>query len=238
MKVLFLTTQTPHHSWFAQKLAENSKIELSIISQTQLPIAKFETFHPFELQRDDYEKQMWFGGQNRRLKDFGEFIVSEKINDDVVATQIQKFNPDLTVVFGTSIIKGEVLRLLNNKVFNLHGGNPESYRGLDSHLWAIYNKDFKNLSTCLHKLSSELDAGDIFDLVSLNFPSKTSLFQLRYFNTLACWELTEKLIEHVLSGSNFICRKQKSIGKMYSFMPTELKETCRLQFEEWTNGKI
>ena len=55
------------------------------------------------------------------------------------------------------------MKKYKNKIFNLHGGNPEEFRGLDSHYWSIYHNNF-NLYSCLHKLSYKLDDGDIIFL--------------------------------------------------------------------------
>ena len=37
----------------------------------------------------------------------------------------------------------------------------EKYRGLDSHLGALWHRDYSELKTCLHQLSDTLDDGDI-----------------------------------------------------------------------------
>ena len=35
------------------------------------------------------------------------------------------------------------------------------YRGLDSDLWAIYHRDYKNIGVTIHMVDSELDTGEI-----------------------------------------------------------------------------
>ena len=54
-----------------------------------------------------------------------------------------------------------MISIFENKIFNLHGGDPEKYRGLDSHYWSIYHNDFKSLITTLHKVRPILDTGEI-----------------------------------------------------------------------------
>ena len=52
---------------------------------------------------------------------------------------------------------------------NLHGGDPEKYRGLDSHLWSIYHEDWASLVSTLHVVSKDLDAGDSIEKIYRSF---------------------------------------------------------------------
>ena len=68
-------------------------------------------------------------------------------------------------------------------------GDPRQYRGLDTHLWAIYHGDFGGLVTCLHHVDLQLDTGDIVDCRPVPIARDMELHELRAANTRVCVEL-------------------------------------------------
>ena len=55
LKVGLLTTDTYHHKYYVKKISEVYHFESIIIEEKQVK-HKFETFHPFEKKRDNFEK--------------------------------------------------------------------------------------------------------------------------------------------------------------------------------------
>jgi len=82
-------------------------------------------------------------------------------------------------VFGTGVLRAEVLEVQPRKTLNLHGGDPEEYRGLDTHLWAIYEEKFSALVTTLHRVDKGIDTGEIVERTALRLKKSMELFQLR-----------------------------------------------------------
>ena len=58
------------------------------------------------------------------------------INHPDVVQLASKLKPDLIAVFGTSLIKGELLQKGRLGIVNLHGGLSPEYRGADCTFWA------------------------------------------------------------------------------------------------------
>ena len=101
------------------------------------------------MDRDEYELDKWFGGTKTNMSDITHTKKFHNINDTDSLKFISEISPDILVSFGIGKIRSEMLDLYKGRLVNLHGGNPEEYRGLDSHLWAIYHGDFDNLITKL-----------------------------------------------------------------------------------------
>ena len=93
--------------------------------------------------------------------------------------------------------------MLPGKFLNLHGGNPITYRGLDSHLWAIYHEDFSELVTSIHLVEPELDTGKLINKRPIKLKSKMKLYQLRAENTLCCIALTLEALENLKNNGEF-----------------------------------
>ena len=157
-------------------------------------------------------------------------IQVDNINELGTASQpIQ--GADVCIVFGTRKISKTTIQRLPNLSVNLHGGDPELYRGLDSHLWAIWHRHKQGLKTCLHLLSNELDEGQIVEMKRLDINSNFALKSLRALNTSVCFDLCNSFLEKIEFGKDINPKTQKCSGRYYSFMPSDLKEKVLRIFE-------
>ena len=127
----------------------------------------------------------------------------------------------------------ELISIPSKACLNLHGGAPEYYRGLDSHLWAIYHNDFKNLITTLHYVEPTLDTGKIVFEEKLRITKDTPMERLRIVNTEACINMSALAISTLIENSNLPSRIQSQAGRYYSFMPSTLKEICLLKYNHF-----
>ncbi len=232
MDLVVLTTDTLHHKYFIKKLAEVFSLKM-VISETVRPRPPFETAHPFEAQREEYERQEFFNGRPPVFSDCAPFQEVVSINDEQTFKLLKSLRPMVTVVFGTGRISPEIIKIAG-EIVNLHGGDPERYRGLDSHLWAIYHNDYSALVTCLHKVNPRLDDGEIILRSPLSLEANLKLHQLRKNNTEVCLKLVLAALAGYRQLGDFLAVGQKRIGRYYSFMPSCLKEVCRRKFEKYT----
>ena len=235
MKLIVFTTDTPHHLYFVKKLSENYRIS-NIIVEKQSLSPPFDVHHPFEDQRDQYEKKVLLDGLNDRFDDFSKTIEFENINDEKCVKFISDKSPDVILTFGTGIIKKNIIDKCPDGIINLHGGDPQYYRGLDSHLWAIYHKDFTQLKVSLHRLNTILDDGEIIEQKSIKITKGLKLYMLRAENTKLCIELTCDALRKFSRDGIFRSIPQRKIGRYYSFMPSVLKEIAFLNFNNFVKG--
>lgn len=235
MKLAVLTTETTHHVHFVRGLNEVHRVDL-IVTETRGPTPPFETAHPFEAERDVYERRAFFEGADVHLSDVAEVLEVESANDGRAVDALGGLNPDVVVVFGTGRLGREVLARCPDRTINLHGGDPEHYRGLDTHLWAVYHGDFDQLIATLHYVTEDLDAGDVIAQTRVQVEPGMPLHQLRARNTGACLDLTLAALDAYRRSGRFIRRPQRQRGRYYSFMPAALKPMCVERFETYTKG--
>ena len=135
MKILCLTTNTPHHNFFVRQIMNNCT-EVSVIYETTSVVSPYPTHHSFEVKRDQYERENW--GHDCSEIDDKEIAYLDCVNNINQMALNNKFElqADLCIVFGTRKIQKKTIALLPTVTVNLHGGDPELYRGLDSHLWS------------------------------------------------------------------------------------------------------
>jgi len=88
------------------------------------------------------------------------------INHPDVVHLAKALQPDLICVFGTSLIRGELLQQGRLGIINLHGGLSPEYRGADCTFWALYNGEPEKVGCTLHYIDAGIDTGRLIAHVS------------------------------------------------------------------------
>ncbi|MBN1671867.1 MAG: hypothetical protein JXR37_12575 [Kiritimatiellae bacterium] len=235
MKIVLLTTNTTHHAYFACRVNERFPLD-AVCLETRQAAPPFETFHPFEARRDEYERDVLLAGAAARMDELTRTHTFENVNGPGCLSALEDLKPEVVIVFGTGRLRAAAIEMASVACLNLHGGNPEEYRGLDTHLWAIYHRDFDNLVTTLHHVDADLDTGDIVAQAQLRFSRESRLHHLRAVNTKACVELVLLALSALDSRGALPCRRQLKRGRYYSHMPAVLKDMCLERFERHVAG--
>lgn len=88
------------------------------------------------------------------------------INHPDVVALARALKPDLICVFGTSLIRGELLKEGRLGIVNLHGGLSPEYRGADCTFWALYNGEPDKIGCTLHYIDAGIDTGRLIAHIS------------------------------------------------------------------------
>lgn len=188
----------------------------------------------FEKKREEWEWETWFQGKKTSITSLATTETFPSLNTPEALSSFQAARPDVVVVFGTGILKEPVLRVQPERTFNLHGGDPEEYRGLDTHLWAIYERRFAGLATTLHRIDVGIDTGEIVERVRLPLGKKMELFELRAVNTEVCLQMTLRMIQKLSADSGLHSFPQVKRGRYFTSMPSEIKDQCPAIFRQYT----
>jgi len=231
MRTLLLTTETPHHLWYAWSVAERHPWA-GILVEEPAPAAPFPTHHPFEDERDEHERNLQLRGASGPFEALAPTFRVASANG--AAALLREARADVAIVFGTGRLADEILAMAPT-FLNLHGGDPERYRGLDSQLWAIYHRDFDSVVTTLHRVDAELDTGTIVVQTALPLEG-LRLAELRAVNTRACVDLSLVALDVHASGGPLPERRQRVRGRYYSHMPAVLKDRCLRNLDEHVAG--
>jgi methionyl-tRNA formyltransferase len=232
MKLAVLTTDTPHHTYFVRELLLIYP-ELSVFAEKEIGQAPFKSAHPFEKERDKHEYQAFFKGKKFGLKDVCKPTFVKRMNDSKAIAKLHKTEAEIVIVFGTGKLSKEVIELSPGRIWNLHGGDSEEYRGLDSHLWAIYHGDFKSLLTTLHHVNENLDEGEIIAQLPVPLRKGMKIHELRRYNTEACLQLVRDALQMYEQKGMIMSRAPEQKGRYYSFMPSVLKDICVKRFNKF-----
>ena len=58
MKLLILTTDTPHHNYFVRKLTSHT-LEVILAYENTSVVPPYPVHHPFEQDREEFELKLW-----------------------------------------------------------------------------------------------------------------------------------------------------------------------------------
>ncbi len=93
---------------------------------------------------------------------------TQDINSKELYEKICKFNPDLVLVRGTTIIKEPLINYRSKYFLNIHGGIVPNYRNVHGQFWSYYFKDYKNMGSSILHITKGIDNGNIASMFNLN----------------------------------------------------------------------
>lgn len=167
MKVLLLTGHHPRHFYVASQIEKVAE-DLLVISCT-LGLNPSEAGDHGESEKIAVD---WFNDraevENTYFTDMGFNLSNGKVlpispkelNSNSVYQTALQFDPDVIVVYGTSILKGPLISI-TPKIINFHLGMSPYYNGAGTNWWPMYNNEFEYVGTTIHYLDSGVDTGEI-----------------------------------------------------------------------------
>jgi len=126
------------------------------------------------------------------------------INDEQALQKAREFNPDLVLVFGTSLLRKRWFEL-NVPIVNSHLGIIPRYRGWMSWFWAILDENFDSVGISVHYVSKIADGGDLIlqDYVDIFKLERIDLPHLLLSLTLLVDKNIGKAIEKIERSDRF-----------------------------------
>jgi methionyl-tRNA formyltransferase len=83
------------------------------------------------------------------------------INGPDVASWLDRLEPDLLVLFGTSIVGERLLSRFAERVVNVHLGLSPYYRGSGTNFWPLVRREPELVGATIHLAVTKVDAGAI-----------------------------------------------------------------------------
>ena len=238
MRISIFTTDTKHHRYLIQYIDNKFPNEIcSIIFENRPQIERqYETGPFFDIEKDEYEEKFFEEIPYEYSKNLKTKIyMVPNINSKYVSTLIKSTEPDIGVCFGTGLIKPYIFNIPKWGTMNIHRGSISKYRGLDSHLWALYNKDFNELGITVHYIDDTLDTGDILGIKYMILKNIKYIYSMRHESTVISTKIVIDLLDKFKqSNSKLKGKVQQNLGKYYTAISLENKYTA---FKNFLNYK-
>lgn len=217
MNIIFLTSEATHHYYLINEVNKYHPVKKVFYQTIHLERTGWKNrfkrltqpkqlrfivrraisnilFHGDNIAQKTYERKAFFNDESPILDSS---IPSEKVysfNDPETVELVKRENPDLIVVFGTDILKGEILKIARLNILNIHREILPKYRGGGMPFWVFYKNDFENLGVTVHVCARKLDAGHILAQKRYQLRRDDRIYTLRHKTTLLAIELLKEVI--------------------------------------------
>ncbi len=235
LKVLILCGRSPRHLYVANKLCENTEV-LAIVQETGSDLnwaSLKKKLKPANLARKisrwirdrkrytgNGEASFFFGKASPQLSHPEHVKEVPHINHPDVVKLADELQPDVIAVFGTSLIKGELLTKGKLGIINLHGGLSPHYRGADCTFWALYNEEPEQVGCTLHYINAGIDTGDLICHISPEIQPNDDELTLFWRGIQTSAKCYAELIARIANGETF-GQNQAEKGSLYQVKDRE-----------------
>jgi len=144
------------------------------------------------------------------------------INHPEVVKLARELKPDLICVFGTSLIRGDLLNEGRLGIINLHGGLSPEYRGADCTFWALYNGEPEKVGCTLHYIDAGIDTGRLIAHISPEVREGDSELVLFWRAVQDSAEVYAEAVSRLALGDQF-GTAQPGKGRLYQVKDRSLR---------------
>lgn len=233
VRIMWIGGSHPRHLYYANAINEQFPITAAIIEQRgamvpQPPVGLDERDRSnFELHfanRDQAERR-YFGDQAPPRVPILE-TSSEDLNSQESGDFVEKFDPEVVLIFGCGLIKGKLYSALPTNTINLHLGLSPRYRGAATLFWPFYFMEPAFAGTTFHFIVPEPDAGDVVHQVVPELKPEDRIHDVACKAVIQSSKAAIDLLEILASGGEWKRYKQKGTGKNFlssDFKPEHLR---------------
>jgi len=243
LRVMVLCGRSPRHLHVANALCEAAQV-VAIVQETGSEFSWRKLGRT--LRPDNFVRKVWRWVRDRRRytgNREGRFFFGESaprldrpdlvreishINHPDMLPLVRELQPDLLCVFGTSLIRGELLKHGRLGIANLHGGLSPEYRGADCTFWALYNGEPEKVGCTLHWIDAGIDTGGLIAHISPEIRADDDELGLFWRSVLASAEVYAQFVRRLAGGERF-GRVQPHKGRLYQVKQRGLRHERKLE---------
>lgn len=137
------------------------------------------------------------------------------INSAQTIALLKQIDPDALLIYGTTVVKSEILDLARDICINMHTGISPYYRGTACTFWPIVNDDFDMLGATVHECTSRIDGGAIFEITRITCEPGDSLHTVFGRAVTAGASAYVKVVERYLAGTLQGTLQDLQLGREY-----------------------
>ena len=208
MRTVLLTSNSLRHQYIAAALAQATDLALVVteekspqITDTSQYSAEDAAFLKAHFAKRTASEKEFFGSYSQFPTGTPLLQLSHgKINTAEAFENISAVNPDLIVLFGTSIIKEPLLKELEGRIINLHLGLSPYYRGSATNLYPYLFEEPECVGATIHLATAEVDKGNILHQLRPEMKETDSLHDIGNRTILLAGQTLPKVLEKYESG--------------------------------------
>lgn len=146
-----------------------------------------------------------------------DILYVDNINSRCTVEKLKKILPDFCIVWGTSIIKKQILDMFPGRLINIHFSLLPYYRGSIVEFWQLYNNEPDKIGVTLHLMDSSIDTGPIIAQRRTTITSGDNYITARYKNIMCAIDLVKEVLMDLADGKMFKTTKQEIINNAITY---------------------
>ena len=205
MKIAILTGSSLRHKAFAHRFKFSKKISIEKVFYEKgdallADVSKKENnqiliTHLDGRNQTEQDYFNWFLEFSKKEEISEEYVERNYFNEEEFLEKILSLQVDLLVVYGTSIIKGKIIKIFKNKIINLHLGLSPYYRGAGTNYFPFVNNEPEYCGATFMFIDEGIDTGEIIHQIRPEIISTDSFHQLSNRFLIKTFDTYLKLIE-------------------------------------------
>ncbi|MGB3590699.1 MAG: formyltransferase family protein [Nonlabens sp.] len=246
MKIALLTSTSYRHKFIASQLNSNHEVVLIVTEDKSRKIEDASTYSTEDQSflRKHFEdrglsEQEYFGEHSKFPEAIPHLSVPHgDINKAYVYNLVKELDPDMVMLFGTSIIRGELLKSYDGKMINLHLGLSPYYKGSATNLFPVADGNLECVGSTIHVVSAQVDAGDILHQVRPELEHSDTLHDLGNKVILESGKVIGELIESYYNGDLNPVKQEKYEGAKICRIKNVTPDLTRRAYQNIESGAI
>lgn len=208
MRTILLTSNSLRHKYIAAVLTRATDLALVVTEEKSQQITNTSEYSTEDADFLDHHFASRAASEKEFFGSYSQFpngtpllmLGHGEINATKVYDKISAVNPDLIILFGTSIIKGPFLKEFEGRIINLHLGLSPYYRGSATNLHPYLYEEPECVGATIHLATSKVDKGQILHQLRPEIQDTDSLHDIGNKTILQAGQILPKVLVKYVSG--------------------------------------
>jgi folate-dependent phosphoribosylglycinamide formyltransferase PurN len=131
----------------------------------------------------------------------GKRVDVSSVNSDEVKRLLRELDPDVVVINGTRIIRGDVLETIDATFINMHAGITPAYRGIHGGYWALVEGDREACGVTVHVVDAGIDTGHVVGQALISPSTADNIVTYPFLQLAAGLPLMEEAVRDASKGT-------------------------------------
>ena len=251
MSTVIFTSSSPRHKPFAAIINNNTNLNLvKVFHEEGSPLNELvekRKNNDVELghlearsiaEKDFFE--LYINTQNK-IKSISEIVPKFWFSSKSCLEILKGINPNQILVYGTTIIRGEIINTFKRKILNLHLGLSPYYRGAGTNYFPFVNNEPEYAGSTFMYLDEGIDTGEIIHQIrpviniTDSFHQLSNRFLIHSFQTYS--KIAERNLQNVLKEP-FVTSTMKNNKRLLYKKSDFSRESVLKMYENFKNGMI
>ena len=221
-KITLITGPGLNHRYFVNRLNREFPIERVFIEEVTYPNFTAssqkhqEAWEWFFRRRKEYEENTFADSESWTRKNQPKIIPipTGQLNSTDTLEFLQAQQPEIIILFGSSLIGREIMECFPNRIINLHVGLSGEYRGSSCNFWPIYDGRLDCLGATLLKINAGIDTGEILAQETIEIEEGDTEQSLMGKPLILGMDLTLQVLRRWFKGNEAVLPLERN-GKLF-----------------------